>query len=58
MLNQEQRRKAIPDLLKYAADASLDDQTHGWVYQALRDITAQNLPNEPAAWQNWYSSQN
>lgn len=58
MLNQEQRRKAIPDLLKYASDSGLDDQTHGWVYQALRDITAQNLPNDPAAWQNWYSAQN
>ena len=47
-LNQDQRKKAIPELLKYADDPALDAQTHGWVYQALRDITAQNLPNEPA----------
>lgn len=58
MLNQEQRKTAIPQLLNYAADPALDAQTQGWVYQALRDITAQNLPNEPSAWQNWYSSHN
>jgi len=58
MLSQDQRKIAIPELLKYADDPALDAQTHGWVYQALRDITAQNLSNEPAAWRNWYSAQN
>jgi HEAT repeat protein len=56
MLSQEQRRGVIPQLLNYADDASLDAQTHTWVYQALRDITGQTLPNDPAAWRNWYSS--
>jgi hypothetical protein len=56
MLSQEQRRTAIPQLLDYSEDASLDAQTHTWVYQALRDITGQSLPNETAAWRNWYSS--
>jgi hypothetical protein len=56
MLSQEQRRSVIPQLLNYTEDASLDAQTHTWVYQALRDITGQNLPNEPAAWRNWYGS--
>ena len=46
----------IPHLLDYADDASLDAQTHGWVYQALRDITGQNLPNDSGSWRNWYSS--
>jgi hypothetical protein len=26
------------------------------VFHALRDITGQNLPDEAAAWRNWYSS--
>lgn len=56
MLSQEQRRGIVPQLLNYADDASLDAQTHTWVYQALRDITGQNLPNDPAAWRNWHSS--
>ncbi|HVO81954.1 MAG TPA: HEAT repeat domain-containing protein [Terriglobales bacterium] len=56
MLTQEQRRTAVPKLLDYAEDTSLDAQTHLWVYHALRDITGQNLPSDPAAWRNWYSS--
>ena len=56
MLTQEQRRSVIPHLLDYADDASLDAQTHGWVYQALRDITRQSLPNDSSSWRNWYSA--
>lgn len=56
MLTQEQRRSVIPHLLDYADDASLDAQTHGWVYQALRDISGQNLPNDSNAWRSWYST--
>jgi hypothetical protein len=56
MLSQEQRRSVVPQLLGFAEDASLDAQTHGWVYQALRDITGQSLPADPTAWRRWYSS--
>lgn len=56
MLTQEQRRSVIPQLLDYADDASLDAQTHGWAYQALRDITGQSLPNDSSSWRSWYST--
>jgi len=56
MLTQEQRRSVIPQLLDYADDSSLDAQTHGWVYQALRDITGQSLPNESTSWRSWYDA--
>jgi hypothetical protein len=56
MLTQDQRRSVIPQLLDYADDASLDAQTHGWVYQALRDITGQSLPNESSSWRSWYEA--
>ena len=56
MLSEKQRRTAVPKLLDYAEDPSLDAQTHSWVFQALRDITGQNLPHEAAAWRNWYNS--
>lgn len=56
MLSEQQRRSAVPRLLEYAEDPSLDPETHKWVFQALRDITGQTLPHDPAAWRNWYNS--
>jgi hypothetical protein len=56
MLTQEQRRSVIPQLLEYADDSALDAQTHGWVYQALRDITGQSLPNDSSPWRSWYEA--
>ncbi|MGZ4824178.1 MAG: HEAT repeat domain-containing protein [Terriglobales bacterium] len=54
MLNEKQRRAAVPKLLDYTDDASLDGETRKWVFQALRDITGQSLPHDAAAWRNWY----
>ena len=54
MLSREQRRSAVPKLLDFAGDFSLDDQTRGWVFQALRDITGQTLPRDASAWRAWY----
>lgn len=56
MLSEKQRRSAVPRLLDFADDTSLDADTHKWVFQALRDITGQSLPHDPAAWRNWYNS--
>lgn len=56
MLSEKQRRSAVPQLLDFADDAALDAETRKWVFQALRDITGQNLPHDPAAWRNWYNS--
>ena len=54
MFTAEQRRTVVPKLIEFAEDTTLDAQTHSWVYQALRDITAQNLPPNAAAWRSWY----
>ena len=56
MLNERQRRSAVPRLLEFTEDGALDDQTRKWVYQALRDITGQSLPHDPSAWKEWYRS--
>jgi hypothetical protein len=56
MLSERQRRTAVPRLLDYADDASLDAETRKWVFQALRDITGQTLPHDAAAWRSWYSA--
>src|SRR5262245_29308280 len=57
MFSATQRRTAVPTLLRYADDGALDQQTQGWVFQALRDITGQTLPRDAHAWREWYRSQ-
>ena len=56
MLNREQRMRAVPRLLDFAGDGALDDQTRSWVFQALRDITGENLPHDAVAWRAWHSN--
>jgi len=56
MLSADQRKTAVPRLLDYAEDRSLDEETRKWVFQALRDITGQSLPHDPSAWRAWYNS--
>ncbi|HVR23708.1 MAG TPA: HEAT repeat domain-containing protein [Candidatus Polarisedimenticolia bacterium] len=57
MFTHDQRLIAVPRLIDYADDPALDAQTRGWAYQALADITKQRLPNNSAAWRNWYQNQ-
>jgi len=57
MLRPEQRRRAVPQILTYTDDASLDHATHAWAFHALRDITGQTLPDNSAAWRDWYARQ-
>lgn len=56
MFTREQRLSAVPQLLNYTDDPSLDAQTHAWAFQALTDITSQRLPNDSAAWRSWYEN--
>jgi hypothetical protein len=56
MFTPEQRLAAVPQLLNYTDDPSLDPQTHLWAFQALTDITRQRLPNDSTAWRNWWES--
>jgi HEAT repeats len=56
MFSAEQRRTAVPRLLDFAQDGGLDETTRTWVFQALRDITGQNLPHDATLWRQWYAS--
>jgi hypothetical protein len=56
LFTPEQRMSAVPQLLNYTDDPSLDAPTHAWAFHALNDITHQNLPNDSAAWRSWYES--
>ena len=57
MFTQEQRLAAVPQLINYTDDPSLDAQSHAWAFQALGDITHERLPNDPATWRSWYEKQ-
>lgn len=57
MFTPQQRMSAVPQLLNYTDDPTLDAQTHGWAFQALHDITRQQLANDSAAWREWYEKQ-
>jgi HEAT repeat protein len=57
MFTQKQRLSAVPQLLNYTDDPSLDAQTHAWAFLALSDITGQRLPNDSTAWRRWYEGQ-
>jgi hypothetical protein len=56
MLSHEQRLAAVPQLINYSGDPTLDAQTHALAFQALADITGERLPNDAAAWRNWYQT--
>jgi hypothetical protein len=55
MLTREQRMKAVPGLIDLGDDNSLNESTRNWVYQALREIANEPLPNSSAAWRSWYA---
>lgn len=56
MLTRVQRMTAVPGLIDLAEEKSLDSDTRNWTYQALREITAQNLSNNASDWRDWYIS--
>jgi len=56
MLSHDQRLIAVPRLISYTSDPVLDAQTQALAFQALAAITKQHLPNDSAAWRNWYQT--
>jgi hypothetical protein len=57
MLTRELRQKAVPELIRFSQDPALDPTARKWVFQALREITSQNLKDEATAWVGWYGAQ-
>jgi HEAT repeat protein len=54
MLTKGQRMKAVPTLIKFAEDPAIDANTRSWVFQALRDISGENLGSDPSTWRIWW----
>lgn len=55
MLTREERLAAIPHLLNFADDDSLNTATRELVYGTLRVITGVALGNDTAAWREWWA---
>lgn len=53
MLSQESSKR-VPELVRLAADPRLDAMTRTWVFEALRDLTGQTLPDDIDQWRAWY----
>jgi len=53
-LTRAQRMKAVPGLIDLGDDDALNATTRSWVFQALREITNQPLPDDSKAWRSWY----
>ena len=58
MFSAAQRRSAVPALIGFAEDGSVQGDTREWVFQALRDITGQSLPHDAMRWRQWYEAVN
>ncbi len=55
MLMREMRRQALPELVRFAQDQTLDAATRKWVFQALREIAGEALPDDAMAWTRWWA---
>lgn len=55
MFSREQRMRSVPKLLALLDDPNLNPQMRSWCFMALREITGANLPDDPVAWNHWYS---
>jgi hypothetical protein len=55
MLTREERLAAVPHLLNFADDDSLNSTTRELVYGTLRVITGAPLGNDASAWREWWA---
>jgi hypothetical protein len=55
MLTREERLAAVPLLLNFADDDSLNATTRGLIYGTLRIITGSPIGNDADAWREWWA---
>ncbi len=55
LLTREERLAAVPHLLNFADDDSLNTTTRELVYGTLRVITGASLGNDASAWREWWA---
>jgi hypothetical protein len=57
MLSRDLRIEAVPELIRFSQDFNLEGNTRKWVFQALREITLQQIGDDPSGWLIWYEKQ-
>jgi len=55
-MNDEQRKRMLPELMRFACDPQLDAMTRSWLFDALRNISGQSLGDDTGLWRSWYST--
>jgi HEAT repeat protein len=55
MFTEQQRRRTLPSLIELA-EAAIDENTRKALFEALREITAQSIGDDAAAWREWYTA--
>lgn len=55
MLTKQQRLSAVPTLMSFGEDPSLDSNTRNWTYQALREITGARYGTNSTDWREWWA---
>jgi HEAT repeat protein len=56
MLTRAQRMESVPGLIEMVEDKKLDAETVKYGYRALREITDQEVGDEPGLWREWYAT--
>jgi hypothetical protein len=56
MLSRAQRMQAVPGLIEMIEDKKLDAETVKYGYRALREISDQELGDDPVLWREWYAA--
>jgi HEAT repeat protein len=56
MLTRAQRMQSVPGLIEMVEDKKLDAETVKYGYRALREITDQELGDDPTLWREWYAA--
>jgi hypothetical protein len=56
MLTRAQRMQSVPGLIGMVEDKKLDAETVKYGYRALREITDQEIVDDPALWREWYGA--
>jgi HEAT repeats len=56
MLTRAQRMQAVPGLIEMIEDKKLDAETVKYGYRALREISDQELGDDPVLWREWYAA--
>ena len=54
IFERKQRLKMVPRLIDLVSGTDVDPRMRTWSFMALREITDENLPDDPAAWSSWY----